>query len=471
MVSVMWFRRDLRLSDNIALAKAMANSDQLVALFHLNPEQLSEQKTPNQSAFLESLRYFKKELSAYDIPLQVIYGDWELAFEELRQALPEWDQVYFNYDDALFGRLRDQKAAAFFRKHQIIMHTSQDHYLHGASEVLTQSGALYKVFTPYYNNWKCLPKPTPVPTPTHTVDWLCLDMAIDLETFCQTRIAPLPDYQPGSQKALALLKRFVDEGLSAYKDQRDYPALEATSKLSPYLRHGNISIRQVYHAVSKAPDSTGKATFIKELAWRDFYHMIAVNHPDQKNTAIQSVFTNIEWDNNKAHFECWKSGQTGFPIVDAAMRQLAQTGWMHNRLRMIVASFLTKDLLIDWRWGERYFQEALIDYDPASNIGGWQWAASTGTDAAPYFRIFNPTTQGKTYDPEGKFISCFVPELAHLPMKYRFQPELLPESLAQDLSFTLGKDYPKPIVDHAERRKTALARYEFAKENHANHQS
>lgn len=192
--------------------------------------------------------------------------------------------------------------------------------------------------------------------------------------------------------------------------------------------------------------------------------MIYVAYPTQKTQAINLSFNHVLWDNNPIWFEQWQKGETGYPLIDAAMIQLRQTGWMHNRLRMIVASFLTKDLLIDWRWGEAYFQEMLIDYDAASNIGGWQWAASTGTDAVPYFRIFNPVTQSKRFDPEGQFIKTYLPQLAKIPTKYIHEPWKMPRDLQVSLKISLGKDYPLPIVDHAERRQLALARYEASKE-------
>lgn len=202
-----------------------------------------------------------------------------------------------------------------------------------------------------------------------------------------------------------------------------------------------------------------QSDLLKELAWRDFYHMIYFTHPEQKNYELIEKYRNMDWQKDEEALNKWQAGQTGYPIIDAAMRQLNQTGWMHNRLRMIVASFLTKDLLIDWRQGEAYFARQLIDYDAASNIGGWQWAASTGTDAVPYFRIFNPITQGKKFDKDGTFIKQFVPELAQLPLKFVHEPYLMTNQEQADLQIVLGTDYPLPIVDHNEARKRALDLY------------
>ncbi|CCQ19933.1 Deoxyribodipyrimidine photo-lyase [Listeria monocytogenes] len=211
------------------------------------------------------------------------------------------------------------------------------------------------------------------------------------------------------------LANFIKHDVADYDKARDFPELDKTSHLSRYLRTGEISVRTIWQALQENEATEGRAIFEKELCWRDFYNMIYVSFPNQKNEPIQENYRFIEWENNREFFKAWQEGKTGFPLVDAAMRQLKETGWMHNRLRM---SFLTKDLLIDWRFGEKYFQQMLIDYDPASNIGGWQWAASTGTDAVPYFRIFNPTTQSQKFDPSGKFIRKYVKELTNLPDKF-----------------------------------------------------
>lgn len=232
-----------------------------------------------------------------------------------------------------------------------------------------------------------------------------------------------------------------------YEQQRDLPKLNITSHLSRCLRTGEISVRTIWKALQETSTSKGKAAFEKELCWRDFYHMIYVAFLNEKEESIQENYRNIEWENNRELFKKWQKGQTGYPIIDAAMRQLTQTGWMHNRLRMITASFLTKDLLIDWRWGGKYFQQMLHDYDPASNIGGWQWAASTGTDAVPYFRIFNPTIQSEKFDQDGNFIREFVPELRALPPKWIHQQENM------------------PIVQQKEQRKVLLAKYKSSKES------
>ncbi|WP_311198589.1 deoxyribodipyrimidine photo-lyase [Jeotgalibaca sp. MA1X17-3] len=276
---------------------------------------------------------------------------------------------------------------------------------------------------------------------------------------------PIEDLQIGTKAAHQRLDEFIKHDLSNYKVARDYPVKNSTSHLSKYLRTGEISIRTVFDQVNRSENSAGKETFIKELAWRDFYNMIYATHPDQKNSSINPSFRQLEWENDEEFFKKWKEGKTGFPIVDAAMRQLKETGWMHNRLRMITASFLTKDLLIDWKWGEQYFQEMLIDYDPSNNIGGWQWAASTGTDSVPYFRIFNPTTQSEKYDKSGEFIKYYVPELKNIDGEKIHEPSKLSKEEQNKFGVIIGKDYPEPIVSHKERRKIAIKVFEQAKDH------
>lgn len=277
---------------------------------------------------------------------------------------------------------------------------------------------------------------------------------------------PLTHYSVGEKTARRCLNTFIDQKLQSYENKRDFPYQDQTSHLSTFLRTGELSIRTIWQELASVPSSLSKETFKKELAWRDFYNMIYSAFPQQKEEAIQEKFRYIQWTNDPEMFAKWQKGETGYPIIDAAMRQLNQTGWMHNRLRMITASFLVKNLHIDWRWGEKYFQKMLIDYDAANNIGGWQWAASTGTDAVPYFRIFNPIIQSKKFDNDGQFIKKYVPELKQVPQKYIHQPNLMNEALQTQYHVHLGENYPKPIVDYASSKKQTLFLYEASKEIH-----
>lgn len=388
MTAVMWFRRDLRLEDNQALKHAFEESDKLLLLFHINPEQFLNDDSLNQASFFQSVQVLREEIEAKGGKLHMLYGDITECFSQLKKVFPDWSDVYINRDEKGYGLKRDKEMGDFFKEQNITPHGYFDHHLHSAREIKTKSGTAYKVFTPYFRQWQQLQKPEPV-TVQFDQNKLVKSDAFksyqkEVDRFLKEQ-APLNEINLGTEAAHQRLNEFIEEDLNKYKEARDFPLKDATSRLSHHLRAGEISIRTVYDKIRQAPESKGRATFIQELAWRDFYSMVYHTHPDQKETAIDNNFSEVEWDNNEENFSKWKEGKTGFPIVDAAMRQLNETGWMHNRLRMITASFLTKDLLIDWRWGEKYFQEKLIDYDPSSNIGGWQWAASTGTDGVPYF--------------------------------------------------------------------------------------
>lgn len=463
----MWFRRDLRLEDNTALAEAFEKSEKLLLLFHVNPDQFLEKDSLNQAAFFQSVAHFKAELQKEDLHLHIVFGEIEDCFSELKNKFSDWSEVYFNGDERGYGKERDHKMIQFFKENQLAVHPSMDHHLHGSTEIKNQSDDYYKVFTPYFNQWIERKKPKPIKVKIEKKkiinEIVFKDHEEKFESFVKEN-SLIVAHQLGTAAAKKRLEEYINEDVESYDTSRDVPAKDQTSHLSPYLRTGELSIRTVYAYLMDAPDSRSKDTFIKELAWRDFYNMIYATNPKQKEQPIKEDFSNIEWENDTVKFEKWKDGKTGYPIVDAGMRQLKEKGWMHNRLRMIVASFLMKDLLIDWRWGEKYFQQMLIDYDPASNIGGWQWAASTGTDAVPYFRIFNPTTQSKKNDPSGKFIREYVTELTEVSDKSIHEPHKMNKDEQSKVGLTIGEDYPFPIVNHSEARKRAIAVYETSKE-------
>lgn len=464
MTSVMWFRKDLRLSDNKALAKACLESNELILFFQVNPKQFI-QGSPNHQAFFSSLAYFKQQLDQH-FHLQVHFGNPIDSLNTLIKAVPSITDIYFNTDETGFGAKRDHQVRTFFKEKNITIHEYVDGYLHGAEEIKRNKTDYYKVYTPYYKKWIERSKERPIKV---DLDLVTINQEILFEaeekrfTEFLKSLPELNDKVLGEQAAKIQLYDFLQNKLTYYEQQRNFPALNNTSHLSRYLRTGEISVRTIWEALQEVSHSQGKNIFEKELCWREFYHMIYVAFPKQKEESIQEKYRNIEWENKREYFKKWQEGLTGYPIIDAAMRQLKQTGWMHNRLRMITASFLTKDLLIDWRWGEKYFQQMLHDYDPASNIGGWQWAASTGTDAVPYFRIFNPTTQSKKFDKDGKFIREFVPELSSLPEKWIHQPENMSVVQQKEYGVIIGKDYPFQIVDHNEQRKLILSKYEVSK--------
>jgi deoxyribodipyrimidine photo-lyase len=357
----------------------------------------------------------------------------------------------------------------------IALHTYKDHVVFERQEVLTLAGNPYTVFTPYKNAW--LKKVQAQDLAPHPVAEHAAALAPRPQAF-QKPVPTLPDidfetvdltalhYKSGVSGAQSLLEDFLHR-IDRYEETRNFPAVKGPSYLSVHLRFGTVSIRQLAtEAWRRYKTSEGASVWLSELIWRDFYAQILANFPHVAERCFKAEYDAIHWDHGphgKALFAAWCEGRTGYPLVDAAMAQINQTGYMHNRLRMVVASFLTKDLGVDWRWGEQYFAQHLIDFDLSANNGGWQWGSSSGCDAQPYFRIFNPVTQSQKFDPQGKFIKRYLPQLKGLEGADLHAPwEAKPLAL-QAAGITLGKDYPLPVVNHAEAREKTLARYAVVK--------
>lgn len=467
---VFWIRNDFRFHDNTALVEAINNikeDKKLILIFYLDSKQF---KTGHNSHnyFFSALNTFYKTCLNKGLNIYFLYGDIIESFNKLINDFEDIERVYFNIDETGYENLRDEKVSKLLKKRNIEVLKYHDHYIHSGKEILKDDKSHYKVFTPYYNKWKNKFKPTELNIDYEKLKNVTLNDfgekdAIGKKKFYELINNIKKDFsgETGEKKAKKNLEDFINLKLNKYHENRDYPYIQGTSKISHFLSTGQISIREVYNSISNMPDSLGKETFIKELAWRDFYNMIYYFYPNQNNEEIIEKYRDLEWNYNKSNFEKWKEGFTGFPIVDAGMRQLKKEGWMHNRLRMVVASFLVKDLLIDWRLGEEYFSEMLIDYDSASNIGGWQWAASVGTDAVPYFRVFNPTTQGQKFDLEGKFIKEYVEELSNIPKEYIHEPYKYVKQLNSKYGIDIEKIYNKPIVDHKLQRLKAIKMFKI----------
>ena len=403
------------------------------------------------------------------------------AIEQITALAAQWhaQAVYANHDDDPAALARDAKVRGKLADIGVALHTSKDHVVFERSELLTLSGNPYSVFTPYKNAWlkKVDPfylKAYPVAHHAGALASLPDGLAPALPTLAQIGFEPsnlhalkLPS---GSVGALELLDDFLPERIGRYHETRDFPAIKGPSYLSTHLRFGTLSIRhlarEAWQRSQAVPDTRGAATWLSELIWRDFYHQILHHHPHVVGHAFKPEFERIKWEHGKHAdelFSAWCQGRTGYPLVDAAMQQINQSGYMHNRLRMVVASFLVKDLGIDWKRGEAYFAEHLNDYDLAANNGGWQWAASTGCDAQPWFRIFNPVTQSEKFDASGKFIRRYLPQLAALPDKLIHAPWLArPIDLAA-AKIELGATYPEPVVQHDAARERTLQRYAVVK--------
>ncbi|MGJ8633568.1 MAG: cryptochrome/photolyase family protein [Luteolibacter sp.] len=455
--AIHWFRRDLRIADNTALHHATRTGNPVVPVYILSTWKNEHHWTgSNRQHFLcGCLESLAKNLETLSGKLIIRKGD---QVSELMKLARETGatSIHFNKDPDPFGKETEKKLAEACNKEGIECHVYDDITLHTPDEILTKSDTPYKVFTPYSKNWLNLEKPKPFPkakdlnTPTNiqterrpTVShWNLITPDTDLP-------------EPGENAARKRMKNAVANIVREYSDLRDNPSAEATSRLSQDLRHGLISIRTLYQKVNEeykqargtSRDSIG--IYIKELAWREFYFAIIHHFPKVLDEEFNSDWRGLPWAEPGKNFELWKNGQTGFPIVDAGMRQLLKTGFMHNRVRMITAMFLTKDLHIDWKLGESWFMQNLTDGEIASNNGGWQWSAGTGADAAPYFRIQNPWSQTARHDPRGKYIKTWIPELKDIdPKKFQSPPEN---------KEPLHPDYPLPCVDHKAERERTLA--------------
>ena len=465
--TVMWFRRDLRLHDHPALVAAIEGADAVAPLFVIDDALIGGRwPSPNRISFmLDSLRALDDDFRSRGSALHVRRGrpaDVVPAFA--RECAAE--HVYVSRDYSPYARARDTAVDAALAADGVKFSARRGTLVHEPEEVLTNEGRPFSVFSPYRRRWQSLPRravtspPGPLSVFAERGSTATGRVPTLAELGVQGATARLPE--GGERAARARLDAWVTGGrLDRYKELRDLPAADATSRLSADLRWGLLSPAEVVARAAGSGD--GRQTFVSEIIWRDFYYAVLWHHPRVTLEAYHPKFRNIDWQGDDAMFDAWKRGRTGFPIVDAAMRQLLAEGWMHNRARMIVASFLTKDLLIDWRRGEAHFMEHLIDGDLASNNGGWQWAASTGTDAQPYFRIFNPTTQGKKFDPQGEYARRWLPELRAVPDAYIHEPWMMPADAQTVAGCIIGRDYPAPVVEHAEARERALAAYAHAR--------
>ena len=468
-----WHRRDLRLADNIGLAAAYEKTSKIVGLFCLdtnifNRDDLAASRVTYMIGCLQELQKSYRDLGS---DLLILQNSPEIAIPTLAEAL-EVDSIYWNLDVEPYSQTRDEKVREGLKEKGIKIKTFWDQLLHYPGEVFTQSNKPYSVYTPFWRNWQQKPKPNLVSKPNQ------LEGLTDAEknTALSAGVIPLPSAEdlgyswdnplllnPGETAAAEKLAEFCTYKLSEYQENRNFPALDGTSQLSAALKFGVIGIRTVWQKVVEMLNNSNSEeerdniiTYQKELAWREFYQHCLYFFPELANGPYREQFKNFPWQNNEDYFQAWCEGKTGYPIVDAAMRQLNETGWMHNRCRMIVASFLTKDLIIDWRWGEQYFMQKLYDGDLAANNGGWQWSASSGMDPKP-LRIFNPASQAQKYDPEGEYIRQWLPEISSMDTEYLVTGKIPPLECH-------SYNYPQPIVDHKKQQREFKKLYQSMKE-------
>ena len=470
--SLVWFRRDLRDYDHAALYHALKSSVQVYCVFVFDTDILDQlkDKADRRIEFIwESIRELKTALQLKGGDLIVLHGSAQTLIPTLARQL-QIEAVFVNHDYEPSAIERDEMVARELKKDDIDFHHYKDQVIFEKNEILNMSGKPYGVFTPYKTMW--LKTVNDFYVKPYPVDHYAKNLAksdnkplpsLESMGFKRTNLSDMR-LPTGMQGGLALFDDFKQR-MSRYKDARNFPAIKGVSYLSVHLRFGTVSIRHLAREAMQATN-TGSQTWLSELIWRDFYFQILHHNPSvATGKTFKPEFNDLPFPNDKALFQAWCDGQTGYPLVDAAMRQLNTTGFMHNRLRMVAASFLVKDLLVDWRWGERYFAEKLIDFDFSANNGGWQWAASTGCDAQPWFRIFNPTTQSEKFDSSGKFIRKYVTELSQYDDKELHAPWLIPPLRQQSIGVMIGKNYPLPIVNHAEQRALALSLYKSGSVN------
>ena len=463
--SLWWVRRDLRLSDNQALTAALEKSERVLPVFVIDPDLInSPYAGEKRLAFLYAgLRALDQDLRQRGSALVVRHGD---PLNVLAGLLSESDAggIFAEGDYSPYSRRRDQEISG-----NLPLHLTAGLSVHPPGEIVKADGSPYTVFTPFSKAWLAHPWPgDPLPAP----DRIPSPPDIHSEEVPQKPHLPAEiSFHIGEKEAQRRLSEFTESVVFRYQEDRNRMDLDGTSGLSPYLRFGMLSARQAAAAARQAqaqavdgPSRRGAETWLNELIWREFYIAILYHFPSVRQTAFRSTLRNLPWINNSEDYDAWTQSHTGYPVVDAAMRQLTTTGWMHNRARMISASFLVKDLLVDWRWGERWFMQHLVDGDPAANNGGWQWSAGTGTDAAPYFRIFNPVLQGQKFDPNGEYVRHWLPELSQVPARYIHNPWEMSPDLQKKVGCVIGQDYPAPIIDHAFARQRALDVYRKARE-------
>lgn len=466
--ALVWFRIDLRLADNPAMQAAMERGGPIIPIFiHAPDEETPWQPGAASNWWLhQSLTALQSRLRDIGSRLIIRRGP---TIEALRSLIKETgaDAVFWNrrYEPAVVAR--DAQIEKTLRRDGLQAESFNAALLNEPWTIQNQSGKPFQVFTPFWKHCLMdlepavpLTAPKSLPTPKKWPKSLKLaELALEPKIKWANGIAAA--WQPGEESAHTSLKRFLSSALEDYTLKRNYPDSPGTSRLSPFLHFGEISPRQIWHAVRRHAEThnnkTWRATqFITEVGWREFSHHLLYHFPHTPENPLRRDFENFPWRKNPTALKAWQKGQTGYPIVDDGMRELWTTGWMHNRVRMIVASFLIKDLLLPWQTGARWFWDTLVDADLAQNTLGWQWTAGCGADAAPYFRIFNPTSQGEKFDEAGNYVRRWCPELAKLPNKWIHQPSKAPTEILQNAGVKLGQTYPKPIVDHAEARNEAL---------------
>ncbi|MEP6880058.1 MAG: deoxyribodipyrimidine photo-lyase [Nitrosospira sp.] len=468
---IVLFRRDLRIADNGALAAAANTGRPVLPLFILDEESHGERRLGAASKWWLhcSLDSFRTRVAKLGADLHLAQGSGNAIVDKAIRASGA-DTIFWNrrYDPA--GIAADRALKRDLRGQGLRVESFDGALLHEPSQVKTGSGGFYKVFTPFWRRLRSFSElRDPVSAPASLRGWSGAFKSVDLEALDLFPRGPdwsaglAQSWMPGEEGARRRLETFLLTALDHYRQGRDLPGKDATSRLSPHLAFGEITPYQILAALNPlrlfSAHSAGLETFERELLWREFCYHLLFHNPELHRRNFRPDFDRFEWRHDAHAMRAWQRGLTGYPIVDGGMRELWRTGWMHNRVRMIVASFLIKDLGIDWREGEAWFWDTLVDADAANNPANWQWVTGSGADAAPYFRVFNPVLQGEKFDPQGDYVRRNVPELASLPDSYIHSPWKAPEKVLEQAHVKLGETYPRPVVDHARARKSALGAY------------
>lgn len=462
-LSLLWLRDDLRLADNAALSTAAAAGPVL-------PVYILDETLGGAARWwlYQSLTALSGAFAAHHVPMILRRGDPLSVLRSLATGTGA-EAIHWNEATEPASRMEDQAVQAGLQATGLSAAIHKGSFLFEPAEIRTKAGDPFTVFTPFWRACLSAPEPArPLPPPKHMQvppaaktdalgDWNLLPTAPDW-AFAFAGV-----WRPGETGAHDRARDFLDNALDAYKTDRDRPDIEGVSRLSPHLHFGEVTARQIWHATRRreatGANASGVETFLKEIGWREFSRHLLLARPFILETALRAEFDDFPWADDKAGLAAWQKGLTGYPIVDAGMRQLWQTGWMHNRVRMVVASFLVKHLLIDWRSGADWFWDTLVDADRASNWASWQWVAGCGADAAPFFRIFNPILQGEKFDPQGHYVRKWVPELARMPADWVHHPWDAPAAILAAAGVSLGRTYPAPIVEHGRARARALAAF------------
>jgi deoxyribodipyrimidine photo-lyase len=474
---IVWFRLDLRLADNPALVAAVDTGCPVIPLFIWSPDEAGNWPPGSASRYWlhHALTGLNSELETKNSRLVLRPGPSLAALKKLIRESGA-DKVYWNrcYEPAAIAR--DMQIKQALREQGITVNSFNSHLLYEPHTIKNRQGGPFKVFTPFWKHYQTLEINEPLKSPEARLlapkKWPPSEKADSPGLLPKIKwyITIAETWNMSGAGAIHNLRAFLRKAIQEYPTDRDYPALQGISRISPYLHFGQISARQIWHLVYEHEHKQGRITpskaaqaYLRQLIWREFAFHLLFHFPHTPDQPLHEKYKQFPWQKNRKYLTAWQNGQTGYPIVDAGMRELWHTGWMHNRVRMITGSFLVKDLLIHWREGAKWFWETLVDADLANNTLGWQWVAGCGADAAPYFRIFNPVTQGEKFDPDGVYVKRWVPELSGLDKKYIHKPWQAPAETLKQAGITLGKTYPHPLVDHAEARNKALAYYQQIK--------